>query len=139
MTAAIAIGCGIVAFGFATGMLSGILGIGGGTFMVPFMVLLLGISQHSAEATSLFVVLPTAIVATITLVRRGAVDLRRSLTLGMVGAAGGIGGALLALALPADDLRRIFGLFMLCVGLRLLHGLWTTRATAKVARVGRAG
>jgi uncharacterized membrane protein YfcA len=126
--AAIAVGAGILAFGLATGMLSGLLGIGGGTFMVPFMVLALSIGQHSAEATSLLVVLPTSIVATITLARRGAVDVRRALTLGAVGAAGGIGGALLALALPADVLRRLFGIFMLVVALRMLRRLWKTRA-----------
>jgi uncharacterized membrane protein YfcA len=125
--AAIAVGCGILAFGLMTGMLSGLLGIGGGTFMVPFMVLALGIGQHSAEATSLLVVLPTAVVATVTLARRGAVDVRRALTLGAVGAAGGIGGALLALALPADVLRRLFGVFMLLVALRMLRKLWMTR------------
>jgi uncharacterized membrane protein YfcA len=125
--AAIAVGCGILAFGLMTGMLSGLLGIGGGTFMVPFMVLALGIGQHSAEATSLLVVLPTAVVATITLARRGAVDVRRALTLGGVGAVGGIGGALLALALPAEVLRRLFGVFMLVVALRMLRKLWMTR------------
>jgi hypothetical protein len=122
-----AIDAGILAFGLCTGMLSGVLGIGGGTFMVPFMVLALGIGQHAAEATSLVVVLPTSVVATIVLARRGAVDVVRALLLGLMGAAGGVGGALLALALPADVLRRCFGVFMLGVAARMLHRLWTTR------------
>jgi len=127
---AVLIAAGILAFGLCTGMLSGILGIGGGTFMVPFMVLALGIGQHAAEATSLLVVLPTSVVATFVLARRGAVDVRRSLQLGLMGAAGGVAGALIALALPADALRRVFGLFMLIVAARMLHGLWKTRGQA---------
>jgi uncharacterized membrane protein YfcA len=121
--AAVAVGAGIFAFGLCTGMLSGVLGIGGGTFMVPFMVLVLGIAQHAAEATSLLVVLPTAVVATVVLVRRGAVDLRRALELGVLGATGGVAGALIALALPADDLRRLFGLFLLAIAIRMLRGV----------------
>jgi uncharacterized protein len=124
---AVLIAVGILAFGLCTGMLSGILGIGGGTFMVPFMVLALGIGQHAAEATSLLVVLPTSVVATVVLARRGAVDVRKALKLGLMGAAGGAAGALIALALPADALRRVFGVFMLIVALRMLHGLWKTR------------
>jgi uncharacterized membrane protein YfcA len=126
---ALAIDVGILAFGLCTGMLSGVLGIGGGTFMVPFMVLALGVGQHAAEATSLVVVLPTAVVATVVLARRDAVDVVRALSLGLMGAVGGVGGALLALALPADTLRRCFGVFMLAVAARMLHRLWTTRAT----------
>lgn len=126
---AILIAVGILLFGLCTGMLSGILGIGGGTFMVPFMVLALGVGQHAAEATSLLVVLPTSVVATVVLARRGAVDVRGSLKLGLMGAAGGVVGALIALALPAEVLRRVFGVFMLIIALRMLHGLWTSRGT----------
>lgn len=127
------IAVGILLFGLCTGMLSGILGIGGGTFMVPFMVLALGIGQHAAEATSLLVVLPTSLVATVVLARRGAVDVRQALKLGLMGAAGGAVGALIALALPADVLRRVFGVFMLIVALRMLHTLWNTRGAARHA------
>lgn len=130
---AVLIAVGILAFGLCTGMLSGILGIGGGTFMVPFMVLALGVGQHAAEATSLLVVLPTSLVATYTLARRGAVDVRQSLKLGLMGAAGGVAGALIALALPADALRRVFGVFMLIVAARMLLGLWKTRGQASHA------
>jgi uncharacterized membrane protein YfcA len=124
------VGAGILLFGLFTGGMSGILGIGGGTFMVPFMVLALGIGQHAAEATSLLVVLPTSIVATIVLARRDAVDVGRALSLGIMGAGGGVVGALIALALPADTLRRVFAVFMLVVSARMLLRLWRTRETA---------
>ena len=69
--------------------------------MVPFLTLAVGLSQHAAEATSLVVVLPTAIVASLELRRRGVGDLGLALRFGVVGALGGVVGALLALALPA--------------------------------------
>jgi uncharacterized protein len=107
--------------GAASGVLAGLLGVGGGMLLVPFLVLAVGMSQHEAEATSLLVVLPTAVVATLTLQRRGVGDLRSSLGMGAFGAAGAIAGALLALWLPADVLRTVFAVFVALVGARLLR------------------
>jgi hypothetical protein len=78
-------------------------------------------SQHEAEATSLLVVLPTAIVASVILQRRGVGDLPVALGMGVVGAIGGIAGALFALSLPADALRAVFAVFLALVGARLIR------------------
>jgi uncharacterized membrane protein YfcA len=110
----------LVAFGFLTGALSGLLGVGGGIFMVPFLVLALEFSQQEAQATSLFVVLPTAIVATVSLRRRGVGDLPTGLRIGVIGSLGGVAGALLALVLPTVALRLAFAALLTVVGLRLL-------------------
>jgi uncharacterized membrane protein YfcA len=107
--------------GAASGVLAGLLGVGGGMLLVPFLVLAVGMSQHEAEATSLLVVLPTAVVATLTLQRRGVGDLRASLGMGLFGAAGAVGGALVALWLPADVLRTVFAVFVAVVGARLVR------------------
>jgi uncharacterized protein len=107
--------------GAASGVLAGLLGVGGGMLLVPFLVLAVGMSQHEAEATSLLVVLPTAVVATLTLQRRGVGDLRASLGMGLFGAAGAVGGALVALWLPADVLRTVFAIFVAVVGARLVR------------------
>jgi uncharacterized membrane protein YfcA len=111
----------LVVFGFFTGGAAGLLGVGGGIMMVPFLTLVAGISQHSAQATSLLVVLPTAIVATITLHRKGVGDAALALRFGAVGAVGGVLGALLALALPGDVLRTIFALFLAVVAVKLVR------------------
>jgi len=108
-------------FGVVTGAAAGLLGVGGGTLMVPFLTLAVGLSQHEAEATSLLVVLPTAVVASIVLRRRGVGDLGVALRLGTLGAAGSVVGALAALALPSDVLRYIFGGFLLLVSVRLVR------------------
>ena len=68
--------------------------------MVPFFTLAAGLSQHAAEATSLLVVLPTAIVASIVLRRRGVGDLGLALRFGLAGSLGGVLGAALALVPP---------------------------------------
>jgi len=119
----------LVAFGVGTGIAAGILGVGGGILMVPFLTLGAGMPQHAAEATSLLVVLPTAIVASLVLQRRGVGDLGVALRFGVVGAVGAAAGALLALALPGSSLRVVFALFLMLVGLRLVRdGLQTERS-----------
>ena len=111
----------LAAFGLGTGAAAGLLGVGGGALMVPFLTLAIGLSQHAAEATSLVVVLPTAVVASLALRRRGVGDLGVALRFGVVGALGGVGGALLALALPASTLRLVFAAFLGLVGIRLVR------------------
>jgi uncharacterized protein len=111
----------LAAFGILTGVAAGVLGVGGGVMMVPFLVLAIGFSQHQAEATSLLVVLPTAIVASIVLHRRGVGDLRVALRFGAVGAIGGVAGAAVALALPGGALRIVFAAFLALVGARLVR------------------
>jgi uncharacterized protein len=110
----------LVAFGVLVGAASGLLGVGGGTLTVPFLTLAVGLSQHSAEATSLLVILPTAIVGSLVLRRRGVGNLGLALRFGVVGAVGSVLGALLALALPASTLRVVFAVFVGLVGLRLV-------------------
>jgi uncharacterized membrane protein YfcA len=110
----------LVAFGVLVGTASGLLGVGGGTLMVPFLTLVAGLSQHAAEATSLLVILPTAIAGTLALRRRGVGDAGFAIRFGIVGSIGAVLGALLALALPAATLREVFAVFVGLVGLKLI-------------------
>lgn len=112
---------GLVAVGVLAGILAGLLGVGGGILLVPFLVLAVGFTQHEAEATSLLVILPTALAASLALRRRDVGDLPVALGLGTVGAAGAVAGALLALSLPADILRIAFAVLLAVVGLRLVR------------------
>ena len=109
----------LAAFGVAVGVTSGLLGVGGGTLVVPFLTFAVGLSQHSAEATSLLVILPTAIAGSLVLRRQRVGDLGLSLRIGVFGAVGSVLGALLALALPGGTLRVVFAVFVGLVGLRL--------------------
>jgi uncharacterized protein len=111
----------LAAFGVLVGVTSGLLGVGGGTLVVPFLTLAVGLSQHEAEATSLVVILPTAVAGSLALRRRGVGDLGLALRFGVFGAIGGVLGALLALALPGSTLRIVFAVFVGVVGLKLAY------------------
>jgi hypothetical protein len=92
-------------------------------------VLVAGLDQHGAAATSLCVIVPTALVASRVLAKRGIGDITRALALGTVGALGAVAGVRLALALPEETLRVIFAIFLAAVGVRLLRdGLRTAPA-----------
>jgi uncharacterized membrane protein YfcA len=120
----------LVAFGVLTGVLSGVLGVGGGIFMVPFLVLVMGLSQHAAQATSLLVVLPTAAVGSWSLYRRGVGDPPTALRMGLVGMVGSIAGTAVALSMPAQALRICFALLMVVIGVRLLRDALRARPDA---------
>ena len=111
----------LVGFGLLTGGAAGLLGVGGGIMMVPFLTLVTGLSQHAAEATSLLVVLPTAVVATVVLQRKGVGDSWLALRFGALGAVGGVLGALVALSLPGHVLRVVFACFLAAVAVRLVR------------------
>ncbi len=111
----------LVAFGVLVGVTSGLLGVGGGTLVVPFLTLAVGFSQHSAQATSLLVILPTAVAGSLALRRHGVGDLGVAIRLGVVGVIGSVLGALLALALPGSALRVAFAAFIGLVGLKLAY------------------
>lgn len=117
----------LVGFGFLTGGAAGLLGVGGGVMMVPFLTLVAGLPQQAAEATSLLVVLPTAVVATAVLHRKGVGDPWLALRFGTLGAVGGVLGALFALSLPGHVLRLIFAFFLAAVAVRLVRDGLTSR------------
>lgn len=111
----------LVVIGLAAGILSGLVGIGGGLVMVPAMVWLLGYSQHQAQGTSLAVLmLPVVFLAARDYYKAGHIDPK---VVGVIAAAfvmGGYFGGKWALALPADQLKKIFGVVLLAASLKLL-------------------
>lgn len=121
----------LVTIGVFAGILGAALGVGGGIVIVPALVVLLAVPQHAAQGTSLAVIVPTAIVATLVHARAGRVDLRLALGLGAGGVIGGVVGAFTALSLDALVLRRLFALFLVLIALRMLRstGLRTGQQT----------
>jgi hypothetical protein len=120
-----------VGFGVLVGMGSGLLGVGGGIFMVPFLLHAAGFSTAEAAGTSLAVVLPTAIAGTLALRRRGVGDLRFGVRLGLLGAAGAFVGAQLALALEGVVVQVVFAALLAFTGARLIRdGVRVQRAAS---------
>jgi uncharacterized membrane protein YfcA len=96
------------AIGFAAGVSSGMLGVGGGILFVPALAFVLGLSQVSAESTSLLAIIPVAIVGAWRQREYGNVRLRQGLILGALSPLGVVGGAELANVLPARALELSF-------------------------------
>jgi len=107
--------------GAVAGVLSGLLGIGGGAIMVPAMTLLMGLSQHLAQGTSLLVIIPTAIAGSSTHFRMGNIRLETAAWLSAGGVVGAVAGASLALASPDELLRLLFGCYLAVTGARMLQ------------------
>ena len=106
--------------GLAIGVLSGIVGIGGGIMFVPALVWLAGMSQHKAQGTSLGALLaPVGIFAFLEYYRKGAADIRIAALLAAGFLVGGYFGATLAQHIPELWLRRIFALTLVAVGGRM--------------------
>ena len=107
----------LIGVGIFVGIYSGIMGLGGGTVMIPVLVLLLGFTQHQAVGTSLAVLIPpVTLPAVIEFYRQGHVDLRIAawIALGFVG--GAFLGGFIANKLDDKVLRLIFGFILVYVG-----------------------
>jgi uncharacterized membrane protein YfcA len=101
-----------LALGLAGGTLAGLFGVGGGIVFVPALTLGLGLSQLSAEATSLAAIVPVVAVGSYRQDRLGLVDWRSAAIVGACSLVGVLAGAEIALRLPESALRRAFALFL---------------------------
>ncbi len=86
----------LIAAGAVTGLLGAILGTGGGVFLIPILVMLLGVPMHEAVATSIVSVIATSSAVASTNVERGIANMRLGMTLEIATALGAIAGGLTA-------------------------------------------
>lgn len=106
----------VVAIGFFSGIISG-MGIGGGTILIPALIFLLGLDQHQAQGVNLLYFVPTAVVALTAHAKNKNVLWKTAKPLAFLGLAGAAAGALLAVSLDAELLKKIFGGFLFLMGL----------------------
>jgi hypothetical protein len=107
--------------GLFAGVLSGLLGIGGGIFVIPALVLLLGLSQKTAQGTTLaMMVPPIGLLAAWAYYKAGFVDLKVAGLMCIGFFFGGFLGAKFATALSEPMLSRIFGVAMLIVSIKMI-------------------
>ena len=106
--------------GIVAGMLSGIVGIGGGIIIVPALVFFLGFSQLKAQGTSLgILLLPVGILAVIQFYKQGYIDMK---TVGIVACSfvvGGYLGSKIALALPQETVKKVFAVLLLLISIKM--------------------
>ena len=110
-----------IAIGFAAGVSSGLLGVGGGIIFVPGLVFLLDLSQLSAESTSLLAIVPVALVGAWRQHRYGNVRLRDGLIVGALSPLGVIGGTELANAVSERALEVSFAAVQLVFAFGLMR------------------
>jgi len=105
----------ILLLGLATGILVGLMGIGGGIIIIPALVYLLGMHQHMAQGTSLFILLPPLGLGALWIYwKRGQVNLPAGAACAAGVLIGGYGGGLIAIEIPSRALHALFGLFLIC-------------------------
>lgn len=112
--------------GVAVGLMSGLMGVGGGIIAVPAMVFLLGLSQHRAHGTSLAIIVLTATASVVNYARYGNVDLALAAELTVGTVVGSYVGAKLMNRVPAKELRRAFGGMVIIVGFMMI---WSGAST----------
>jgi len=102
--------------GLAFGVVGG-MGIGGGTVLIPALIFLAGLSQHSAQGVNLAAFFPTAILAICLHIKNGYIKYRMAFYLFMAGALGAFLGAKLAVITSPEVLKKLFGIFLLAMGI----------------------
>jgi uncharacterized protein len=114
------IGGGLI--GLVIGFMAGLLGIGGGVFIVPLLIYFLGIPTKSAAATSIFIVCFSSFVGFVTHASIEAVDWKFVLLAALFSFAGGqIGSRIMSEKLKDRTIRIIFGVVLLLFSTKLIH------------------
>lgn len=110
----------ILVIGLITGVLSGLLGIGGGAVLVPMMVFILGVSQHVAQGISMLVIIPTALVGVYVLHKEKLINYRAAMFLVLGSTIGALVSANFVQNVPADILKKLFGFFVIYSGFKMI-------------------
>jgi uncharacterized protein len=112
----------LMAIGLLAGILSGLIGIGGGIVMIPLLILL-GISQHQAQGTSLAVLaVPVTALAALNYYKEGYLDWRFAAVIAVFFIIGGYFGSKWAVSIDQKMLKKIFGVILLIVAGKMIFG-----------------
>src|SRR5258706_11712486 len=110
-----------ILLGVVAGLLSGLVGIGGGIIIIPALVFLFGLTQQQAQGTTLaLLVPPIGFLAAYTYYKHGFVDLRIAAFICLGFLLGTLPGAKFATSMNTEMLRRIFGFTMLALSVKMI-------------------
>lgn len=112
----------LVVIGIMAGILSGMIGVGGGIIIVPALIYFLGMSQHGAQGTSLALMLPPiGILAAMNYYRAGQLNIKYALIISAAFIIGGYLGSKLSLTYFSEAvMKKIFGIIMLTAAIKLI-------------------
>ncbi|SRR5579871_166598 len=111
----------IIIVGLVAGILSGLVGIGGGIIIVPALIFFLGFGQHQAQGTSLgILLLPAGIFAVINYYKQGYIDLKVVFILFIGFLIGGFLGSKISLSLSETTIKKIFAVVLVLIAGKML-------------------
>jgi uncharacterized protein len=111
----------IILVGVAAGMLSGLVGVGGGLIIVPSLVYFIGFSQKTAQGTSLgLILLPVGILAVLQYYKQGHLDVKVVGILAIGFLAGSYFGSKIALSISQETLKKVFAILMILIAIKML-------------------
>jgi len=118
----------LIIIGLFSGIIGG-MGIGGGTILIPAMILFTNLTQQQAQSVNLISFIPVAATALVTHFRNKNIETALCLPLIGFGITGAIAGSLLAVNLPSLLLRKLFGVFLFIMG--LYEFFWKDKSRTK--------
>ncbi len=111
-----------VLIGIISGIVSGT-GMGGGTILIFLLSFVLGIEQHTAQATNLIFFIPTSIVAIIVNFKNKNIDIKQAIIISIFGVLGAIIGANIAIYMDVKMLKKGFGIFLIFVTINEIYSI----------------
>jgi len=113
----------LLCVGLAAGILSGMVGVGGGIIIVPALVYFMAMTQHQAQGTSLAVLLlPVGIFAVYNYYKADYVDVKATLIIASTFLIGGYFGSKISIAIDQNVVKKVFGVFLLLVAFKMILG-----------------
>ncbi|MDB5191650.1 MAG: sulfite exporter TauE/SafE family protein [Segetibacter sp.] len=111
----------LILVGLAAGMLSGLVGVGGGIIIVPALVYFLAFNQKDAQGASLgILLLPVGILAAMNYYKEGHIDIKTVIFVSLGFIIGGFFGSKISLGLPDEKVKKIFAIVLMLVAIKML-------------------
>jgi hypothetical protein len=112
---------GLIVIGLVAGTLSGFLGVGGATILIPALIYIYKTTQHMAQGTSIAaLLLPVGLLAAVKYWQTGNVNIKFALLIAVGFLIGGYIGAVFAQPVADLTLKRLFGVYLLIIALQMI-------------------
>lgn len=113
----------LLCIGLVAGILSGMVGIGGGIIIVPALVYFLGFNQHTAQGTTLAMFLiPIGILGAVNYYQAGHIDIKVALTIAVTFIVGSYIGSKISIGLDQNMVKKIFGIIIFIISIKMIFG-----------------
>jgi hypothetical protein len=113
----------LIVAGILAGIAGGLFGVGGGIIVIPMLIYVFGLTQHEAQGTSLaFLLAPIGILAFMNYYKAGHVNIKYAAILAATFIIGSYFGSKWAIKIPSDIMKKVFAVFMIIVGIKMLTG-----------------